>query len=86
MYTVRMTEGNSIQSQLNEFNCLIIDVKIENEDQAIVLLISLRATFKQYNKIMLYGTSDTLKLDDACICYQRRNLMLILILKIGEMV
>jgi hypothetical protein len=24
----------------------------------------LRATFKQYNEIMLYGTSDTLKLDD----------------------
>jgi hypothetical protein len=64
MYTVRMTEGNSIQSQLNEFNSCIIDVKIDNEDQAILLLISLRATFKQYNEIMLYGTSDTLKLDD----------------------
>uniref|UniRef100_J3N766 Reverse transcriptase zinc-binding domain-containing protein n=1 Tax=Oryza brachyantha TaxID=4533 RepID=J3N766_ORYBR len=57
--TIRMAEGTSIRSHLNEFNSLIIDlekldVKIDDEDKAILLVVSLPATFKHFKEIMIY--------------------------------
>jgi hypothetical protein len=43
-YTIHMAEGTSIQSHLNEFNFICIeslDVKIDDEDKTILLVISL---------------------------------------------
>ena len=46
LYTIRMAEGTSIQSHLNEFNSICVDlesldVKIDDEDKAILLVVSL---------------------------------------------
>ena len=70
LYTIRMAEGTSIQSHLNEFNSLIIDlekldVKIDDEDKAILLVVSLPATFKHFKEIMLYGNHDTLSFENV---------------------
>jgi hypothetical protein len=46
LYSIRMSEGTSMQSHLNEFNSIIVDlenlnVKIDDEDKAILLIVSL---------------------------------------------
>jgi hypothetical protein len=46
LYTIRMSEGTSMQSHLNEFSSIIVDlesldVKIDDEDKAILLVVSL---------------------------------------------
>jgi hypothetical protein len=46
VYTIRMSEGTSMQSHLDKFNSIIVDlesldVKIDDEDKLILLIVSL---------------------------------------------
>ena len=50
LYTIRMAGGTSIQSHLNEFNSICVDlesldVNIDDEDKAILLVVSLPLLF-----------------------------------------
>ena len=59
LYMLRMTEGTSILSHLDKFDSLIldlknVDVKITDEDQAILLLCSLPQCFKYFRDTMIY--------------------------------
>jgi hypothetical protein len=59
LYTIRMAEGTSIQSHLNDFNSICVDlesldVNIDDEDKAILLVVSLPPSFKYFKEIMLY--------------------------------
>jgi hypothetical protein len=50
LYTIHMSEGTSMQSHLNEFNSIIVDlesldVKIDGEDKTILLVVSLPPFF-----------------------------------------
>ena len=70
LYTICMAEGTSIQSHLNEFNSIIIDlenldVQIEDEDKAILLVVSLPPTYKHFKEIMLYGNGYILSFEDV---------------------
>lgn len=70
LYTLRMAEGTSIQTHLNEFNSIIIDlenleVKIDDEDKAVLLVVSLPPSFKHFKEIMLYGNRETLSFEDV---------------------
>jgi hypothetical protein len=65
LYTIRMSEGTSMQSHLNEFNSIIVDlesldVKIDDEDKAILLVVSLSSSFKNFKEIMFYGNHTSL--------------------------
>ena len=69
LYT-SMDEGTPIQNHLDEFNSIIIDlesldVKLENEDKAILLVVSLPTSDKHFKEIMLYSNNDTLSFDDV---------------------
>ena len=60
LYSLKMTEGTSILSHLDKFDSVIIDlenveVKIGEEDQAILLLCSLPLSFKHFRDTMIYG-------------------------------
>ena len=60
-----MVEGTAIQSHLNEFNSILldlenIDIKIDDEDKVVLLVVSLPSTYKHFKEIMLYGNNDTL--------------------------
>lgn len=70
LYTIRMQEGTSIQSHLDEFNSILIDlenleVKLEDEDKAVLLVVSLPKSYKHFKEIMLYGNHEILDFDDV---------------------
>jgi hypothetical protein len=69
LYTIRMAEGTSIQSHLNEFNSICVDlesldVKIDHEDKAILLVVSLPPSFKNFKEIMLYRNHTSLTFEN----------------------
>ena len=70
LYTFRMAEGTPIKKHLNEFNSIVIDlesldVKIEDEDKAILLVVSLPPSYKHFKEIMLYSNSNTISFEDV---------------------
>jgi hypothetical protein len=65
LYTIRMAEDTFIQSHLNEFNSIFVNlkslyVKIDDEDKTILLVVSLSLSFKHFKEIMLYGNHTSL--------------------------
>ena len=55
---------------MNEFNSILIDleslnVKIEDEDKAILLVVSLPPSYKHFKEIMLYSNSNTISFEDV---------------------
>jgi hypothetical protein len=70
LYTIRMAEGTSIQSHLNEFNSICVDLesldmKIDDEDKTILLVVSLPPSFKHFKEIMLYGNHTSLTFENV---------------------
>ncbi|KAL8160958.1 hypothetical protein V2J09_012447 [Rumex salicifolius] len=71
MFTLRMKEGSDLQAHLNEFSSILIDlenldIKMEDEDKAVLLICSLPSSYKHFKEIMLYGNnSDCLCLEDV---------------------
>nr|GEV49489.1 retrovirus-related Pol polyprotein from transposon TNT 1-94 [Tanacetum cinerariifolium] len=70
LYTFRMKPGTSDQDHHDEFNTILIDlenlnVDIDDEDKAVLLVISLPASYKHFKEIMLYGNHETLSFDDV---------------------
>ena len=71
LYTIRMKEGTPISNHLNEFNRIVIDLKnieckVEDEDQALILLCSLPPSFEHFVNTMLYGSRrDSISVNDV---------------------
>ena len=42
-----------------------LDVKIDDEDKAILLVVSLPPSYKHFKEIMLYSNSDTISFEDV---------------------
>ena len=62
--------GTPIQNQLDEFNSIIIyleslDVKVEDEDEVVLLVVSLRFCYKRFKEILLHNNNDTLSFEDV---------------------
>ena len=58
-----MANGTSIKSHLKDFNSVIIDienmdVKIEDEDQALLLLCSLPPSYKHFKETLIYNRKE----------------------------
>lgn len=67
LYTLQMQEGKPIKEHLDEFNKVFldlknIDVKIDEEDQAISLLCSLPNSYERFIDPMIYS-HDTLPIE-----------------------
>jgi len=70
LYTYRMAECTPIKKHLNDFNLIIVDlesldVKVEDEDKPILLVVSLSSSYKHFKEIMLYSNSDTISFEDV---------------------
>ncbi|KAK8926344.1 hypothetical protein KSP39_PZI018272 [Platanthera zijinensis] len=69
LYSLRMSDGAQLLDHLNVFNKLVsqlrsMDVKVEEEDQALLLLSSLPRSFDHLVTTILYG-KDTLKMEEV---------------------
>ncbi|KAK8944625.1 hypothetical protein KSP39_PZI007680 [Platanthera zijinensis] len=69
LYSLRMSESNKLLEHMNAFNKLIsqlrsMDVKVEEEDQALLLLSSLPKSYDHLVTTILYG-KDTLKMEEV---------------------
>ena len=70
LFTLKMAEGTPIQTHLDEFNSIIVDlenldIKIDDEDKAVLLIISLPPSYRHFKEIMLYGNYVTLFFKDV---------------------
>ena len=69
LYTLRMSEGTPVKDHLDTFNRVILDlqglgVKIDEEDQALILLCSLPNSYENFVDTMLYGRT-TISVNDV---------------------
>ena len=58
LYALQMTEATNFVDHLNEFNRILkevaaIDVKIEEEDKAILLLVSLPPSYEHLRTMLI---------------------------------
>jgi hypothetical protein len=70
LYSFKMTETRSIVEQLVEFNKIIdalenIEVSLEDEDKALLLLNSLPKSFEHFRDVILYGKEQTITLEEV---------------------
>ena len=78
LYTLRMTENMQVKDHLDNFNRIILDlqgvgVKIDNEDQAIILLCSLPNSYENFVDTMLYGR-ESISVSDVKNAMQSKEL------------
>ena len=60
LYTLRMEESSTVKEHLDAFNSIImdlgkVDIKVDSEDQALVLLCSLPMSYDAFVDMLLYG-------------------------------
>nr|GEW65313.1 putative reverse transcriptase domain-containing protein [Tanacetum cinerariifolium] len=60
LYTLRMSESTQVKDRLDTFNRIILDlqgvgVKLDDEDQALILICSLPGSYENFVDTMLYG-------------------------------
>ncbi|KAH9770761.1 hypothetical protein KPL71_012475 [Citrus sinensis] len=78
LYTFSMKEGTSMKDHLDEFNKLILDlenvnVNLEDEDKALILLSSLPDSYEHFVDTLLYGRQ-TLTLKDVKNALESKDL------------
>ena len=57
LFTLNMSEGTPIQTHLNEYNSILLDlenlaVTIDDEDKAVIIITSLPLSFKHFKEII----------------------------------
>src|SRR4051812_32485462 len=78
LYNLRMVEGTSVKQHLDEFNSIImnlgnIDIIVESEDQALIVLCALLLSYETFVDTLLYG-KDSIFLDDISNALKSKEL------------
>ena len=78
LYTFYMSPGTKLGDHIDEFNKLIldlanIDIEIEDEDQALMLLTSLPSSYENFVETLLYGR-ESLTMEDVLATLNSRGL------------
>ncbi|GJS59265.1 hypothetical protein Tco_0654049 [Tanacetum coccineum] len=78
LYTYYMSPGTKLGDHIDEFNKLTldlanIDIEIEDEDQALMLLTSLSSSYENYVETLLYGR-ESLTMEDVLATLNSREL------------
>ena len=69
LYTFKIAEGTLVQKHLNDFDSIIVDlesldVKVEDENKAILLVVSLAPSYKHFKEVYCW-----VYLHYVCRCY-----------------
>lgn len=69
LFMLKMAEGTSVKAHVDEFNSILMDlgnleVKIDDEDQALLLLCSLPPSYKHFRETLIYGR-DSISVEDV---------------------
>ena len=69
LFALRMQEGIELHDHLDKLNSILlelrnIDVKVEDEDATLILLVSLPNSFKNFGQSFIVG-KDTVKLEEV---------------------
>jgi len=79
LYMFSMGGGTPIQNHLDDFNSIVIDlesveVETEDEDKAILLVVSLPPSYRNFKEISLYSNHDTIPFEDvkASLLYKEK--------------
>nr|GEX70564.1 retrovirus-related Pol polyprotein from transposon TNT 1-94 [Tanacetum cinerariifolium] len=69
LYTLWMSESTQVKDHLDTFNYIILDlqgvgVKVDDEDQSLILLCSLPGSYENFVDTMLYGRT-TISVNDV---------------------
>ncbi|GJX61247.1 retrovirus-related pol polyprotein from transposon TNT 1-94 [Tanacetum coccineum] len=78
LYTYYMSLGTKLGDHIDEFNKLIldfanIDIEIEDEDQVLMLLMSLPSSYENFVEMLLYGR-ESLTMEDVLATLNSREL------------
>src|SRR5436190_2950206 len=78
LYTLRMEEGSAVKGHLDAFNSIImdlgnIDIKVDSEVQALILLCSLPRSYDAFIDTLLYG-KDSISLENVSSALKSREL------------
>ncbi|GJW16056.1 zinc finger, CCHC-type containing protein [Tanacetum coccineum] len=78
LYTYYMSLGTKLDDHIDEFNKLIldltnIDIEIEDEDQALMLLTSLPSSYENFVETLLYGR-ESLTMEDVLATLNSKEL------------
>ena len=70
LFLIRMHEGTPIKSHIAEFFSIIndldkIEVKLKDENQALLLLCSLTSSYKSFKEAIIYGDKSTIKINEV---------------------
>jgi len=70
LFLLRMQEGTPIKSHIAEFTSIIneldkIEVVVEDEDQALLLLCSLPSSYQSFREAIIYGGKATVKVKEV---------------------
>ena len=68
LYTLQIEEGSSLENHIDNFNRIILDledinVKLEDEDKAIILSSSLPPSYEHFIDTLLYGRQSITMVD-----------------------
>ena len=79
LYSFKMVESKAIMEQLTEFNKILddlenIEVNLEDEDKAILLLCALPRSFESFKDTMLYGKEGTVTLEEVQAALRTKEL------------
>jgi len=85
----KMVEPKSNTEQLMKFNKILddlanIEVNMENEDKALLLLCSLSTSFEHFKDTTLYGKEDTTILEEVQVASRTKELTKFKDLKVDE--
>jgi len=76
LYTLHMAEGTSISDHIAEFTSILndlgrLDVKVEDEDQALLLSCSSPTQYKSFRDMVIYGR-EKISLEDVKVNLQAK--------------
>lgn len=79
LYSFKMVESKAIMEQHTEFNKILddlenIEVQLEDEDKAILLLCALPKSYESFKDTMLYGKEGTVTLEEVQAALRTKEL------------